>query len=295
MADAPHILAQGYPGTAKTGALAALLNTGNFRARVIDFENNLLPLLQYTRPEFHKNISVATCRDKLAMTEVGPISTKGTPTAFRKAWKLIDEFVGINAATGAEENLGPVPTWGAGDILVVDSTTQMSECGMRRVLTMMGRTTLNRRQQEWGVVQSEVGQYFDNLRSVARCPLYVITHLKAQSPKMLEPDDGKGNNAGVTADVAQEMNQRMMDAIPTRLVPTILGQALAGNFTGMFPVVLLFEKKVKGENVSLVIRTTPTPVVDVKVPAEGLAKELPVADGLLTIFNALHANGEAKS
>lgn len=284
-------LAQGYPGTGKTGALSALLNTGRFRVALIDFERNELPLLQFTKPEFHKNILIARCRDKLIMMDDGVSKPKGTPTAFRQAWRLIDEFKGVTGE-GKEQSWGPAVDFSTDTVLAVDGLTGMGEASMRRILGMMNRSTLNRRKQDWGVVQSEVAQYFDNLISVLNSHLYVISHLKMQSPKLIEPEDDKGGGqAGVTDDVAAELNTRMIDVIPTRLVPTIPGQSLAGNVAGMFPICLYFDKDTVNDKTSLVIRTTPQPAVDVKVPVAGLPAKLPIATGLLDIFNALNANG----
>ena len=59
-----RIMIGGWPKGGKTGAIAALLNAG-YKVRVLDFEGNIDPLLQYTKPEFLKNLDIATFQDVL--------------------------------------------------------------------------------------------------------------------------------------------------------------------------------------------------------------------------------------
>ncbi len=286
-----RILAQGEPGTGKTGALASLLNTGRFRVGLVDFESNTLPLQSYVKPEFHKNVLIVPCRDKLVMMDANePIKQKGTPKAFRTAWRAVDEFTGIGL-DGKERSWGPATSWGSESIFAVDGISGMGEAGMLRILDMMGRTTVNRRKQEWGVVQTEIRQYFDNLVSALSCHIYAIAHLKIVSPRLIEPEDNKGNNAGITEEVAQAVNEQFVELIPNVMRPTIPGQNLSRNFPGMFPMSLLFDTDTVNDVTKLVIRTTPQPTVVVKVPVAGLPSKLPIDTGLLTIFNALHENG----
>lgn len=284
-----RVLAQGFPGTAKTGALAALINTGKWRLAFIDFELNTLPLEQYVKPEFYKNVLIAPCRDAMTLLdEHTPMKSKGTPKAFRRAYQLVDAFEGTDL-NGKAQSWGDSRTWGPETILGVDGLTGMCAAGMRRVLYMNGKSI--RRKQDWGMVQSEVVEYTNHLITTLPCHLYMISHLKINSPRLLEPEDDKGNNPGVTQEIAQALNERAVEVIPTRLVPNLLGTAEAPNYPGLFPVCLYFDTDTVHGKTSLVIRTVPHPAVVVKVPGEGLAEKLPVKDGLLTIFNALKASG----
>lgn len=283
-----RILAQGRPGTRKTGALCALLNTGRFRLLLADYEGNTRPLFTYTKPEFHQNIIVARLRDKMVMPVGNEIArTMGTPTAFREGWRLMDKFVGEVGQTGKTTEAGSVDDWGPETILALDSLTSMGEAAMRRVLALNSRTIQSRRKQEWGVVQDEIAAFFSQLEAVSTCNIYVTSHLKMVGPKLIEEDPKQG----ITQDIAAEINEQTVDVVPTRLYPTPPGTSLAQVLTGKFDTALLFETETVNGKTKVVIRTTPQPAVDVKVPVEGLPDTLDANTGLLTIFDKVKIIG----
>lgn len=289
-------LAQGYPKTGKTGALAALLNSGRWRVALLDFEGNEAPLVNFTKPEFRDRINIVRLRDKLAMVPGQAITWKGVPMAFANAFKSLDNFVGIDG-NGKRADWGGTPEWGPETVLALDSTTAMGEADMRRILAMNTRTYKDRRIQDWGMVQAELYNFIDHAKSVLTNHFYCITHLKPLTPKLFEPEGvgPKGQvtgTPGVTTEMAETLNQAIVDASQVRLVPTIPGQNLAGSFAGMFGTALFFDRETNAAGTtSLVIRTAPHPAVDVAIAAEGLPKMLPISTGLLTIFEALNCDG----
>ena len=104
-----RILVVGYPGTAKTGSLASLLNAG-FKLRVIDFDGNIDPLLQYANAEALSRLDVAYFEDKMRSGSafMEPI---GIPQAFANALKQLDDWK-TQDADGKEISLGSSREWG---------------------------------------------------------------------------------------------------------------------------------------------------------------------------------------
>lgn len=281
MPKSPRILAVGRPGTGKTGALAALVNAG-FRLGIADFEGNLNPLVRYIKPELLNSVNVVTLRDKIGISDTQLVNSVGQPMAFRNSWKLVDGFKGVTLG-GEEADWGPVKDWDPRTVFVIDGLTQMGDAAFRRTRALNSRTLNNTRIQDWGVVQQELAAYFYTLESTVSCPVYVISHLKMIGPKLLDAE-----KVAASEEVVAEVNARIVDVVPTRLYPTAPGQNLAQTIAGQFDTCIYFDtKEVSGGKTVLVIRTAPTPAVDVKVAVPGIPAELPVATGLLTLMNGL--------
>lgn len=298
MANAAHlaaqrplrILAMGFPGTAKTGSLAALLNAG-YKIRLLMFDKaaNAEPLYQYTKPEFLKNLDVVAFEDELAGTATTPLQPKGAPKAYARAlaqlndWKTTDE-------NGAEISLGNAADWGNDTFLVIDSLTALGEAAMRRTLSLQSRSVFNRRIQDWGTAAAEQQGFVELVTSNAvKCNVIVTSHLKVIAPKEVAPGDEKNVGAEAAA-LNLELRQRAAEIIPTKLFPSALGQGLPMSIAQFFPVALLYETVFVGEKEKRIIRTQPSPAVDVKLPAS-LPATLPVDTGLLTIVQSLTKNG----
>lgn len=61
-----RMMVVGYPGTAKTGSLASLLNAG-FKIRMLDYDGNIEPLLHFANPEMLKNLDIVYLEDKMRL------------------------------------------------------------------------------------------------------------------------------------------------------------------------------------------------------------------------------------
>lgn len=273
-------MAVGYPGSGKTGALAALVNAG-FNVRVLDFDGNFDPLLEFATPEGLERLEIVTLEDKLrfAGTAVEP---SGMPDAYARAMKLLDNWK-YSTAEGEEVDLGPVRDWGQRDVLVVDSLSGMGRAAFRRILKINNRNSTNTRDKDWGSAMADQEAFVERITSNDfACHIYMTAHLKIIGPKppRLDKDDN-------LADVKVKYAEALADLVPTRLFPSALGQTLPQNIAEHFPTVLRFESKNVNGKAKRVIRTQPTPEFDVKVPTASLPPELPVDDGLLTIFKAL--------
>ena len=270
----------GYPGSAKTGSLASLANAG-YNIRILDFDRNIDPLFEYVNKDCMKNVSVIQFADKLVSKKfssrkgfIEKIVPNGPPTAFARALKAMNEW--------PEDDLGGVDTWGPNDVLVLDSLTTMGEAAMRRVLHMNNRLAKGPRQSDWGIAQSEQANMLEILKTY-NCHILVTAHLKMIGPKFI--DDLTDDDT--VEDLAEAVKQAMETAtglIPTKLFPSALGRALPQEIGKLFPFIIRYVSRTRGNKVERVISLTPSEDCDTKIPLTGLPKDLGVEDGLLKIF-----------
>lgn len=271
-----RMLLSGYPGTAKTGALAALANAG-FKLRVLDFDGNPQSLLQYTEPDCLKNIDIITLEDKMGLA--GAVAgTKGLPTAFTSAWKLLDEWKYME--NGTEVSLGSSKDWGLDTVVVMDGLTGHTEASLRSAMSIMGKTTQTMSQPCWGLAIKQQLAFIQRLMAVEnRHNTIVISHLKMVGPKEIESGDGE---------LERDLKQRASKMIPTRLYPTAVGWDLPQKIAGEFPAHVLAEVRIVGKTAKRVLNYLPRTDVDLKLPIKAsIGNDLPVETGLLTIFEAL--------
>src|ERR1700733_9823756 len=131
------ILVVGYPGTAKTGSLASLLNAG-YKLRMIDFDGNADPLLQYADTAMLKNLDIAYFEDRMRSGQ-SFIEPVGIPTAFANALRQLDDWK-TQDAEGKEVSLGSSSDWGPDTIVVLDSLTKMGDAAFRRAMKLLNKT-----------------------------------------------------------------------------------------------------------------------------------------------------------
>jgi hypothetical protein len=275
-------LCLGYPGSAKTGSLASLINSGRYNVRILDFDGNYDPLYEYVKPEFYNKVEIKTFQDKLKM---GPekIIPQGPPKAFEQAMKLLDNWKYTDQGTGEVVDYGPVSDWGPQDVLVLDSLTHMGRAAFRRTLYNNNRIAKGPRIQDWGQAMADQEACMEVLTSNSlKCNVLVLAHLKLIGPPEEKPTD---------SEETKEVKKEMMDLIPSRLYPSALGKELPPKIAANFPYVFLYRSKVLGKSVKRTIVTTPQPEVDVKVPLVNIDKELDVGDGLLKIFEKVQGHG----
>ncbi len=282
---AARILLLGYPGSAKTGALACLANA-DYKLRILDYDGNLEPLLLYTDPDKLKNIDVIQLEDKLRS---GPqfIEAAGIPTAFSKGVQMMMHWKYTDPDSGEEVDLGiPSKDWGPDTILVIDSLTSMGKASKRRAQKMMNKTPLNTTQQVWGLAMEDQEAFCEiTTRPSNKFHVIMIAHLKMIAP----PDATKGDT-----DLTKDLKERAADLIPTRIYPSALGQALPPEISGHFPTVLLADWEVRGKDkVRRFIRTVPKTELDLKCPVKDMPAEIDLSDGLLKVIEAL-TKGENK-
>lgn len=271
-----RILLLGYPGAGKTGSLACLANAG-FKLRVLDFDGNMKPLLQFTKPELRQNIDVLTFEDR---TRQGPkyIEPVGIPEAFANALRSLDHW---KYKDGEEEvDLGHSRDWGQDTIVVLDSLTAMGNAAFRRAMVLQNKTPGSVTDQVWGLAMNEQEAFIEKLTSTTnRHHVIVLSHLVMVGPKEIRKGDD---------DITKDIKERLADMIPTRLYPSALGQKLPPKIGGHFPCTLLIEPEIKGKVVRRVLRSVPRVELDLKLPSleaiDGMAIE---DDGMLRVMKAL--------
>lgn len=270
-----RILSKGFPGSAKTGSLAALANAG-YNLRIADFDGNTDSLIPHLTPDALQRVEVVSLEDKLK--DNGQfIETSGTPTAFTRFLKLWNNWE--YETPEGKVSLGPVRSWGPNDILVLDSLTSLGDAAMRRTMFVNNRTIMNRRDSDWGTAMADQENVIKVMTAEdIPCHVIVTAHLRIIQPR----DERKGDS-----DLTKQIKEEMAELIKPRYYPSALGWQLPQNFEQHFPIVLLFETKFIGNQPKRVITTRPRPEVDVKMPNPKVPAELPVETGMLTIFKAL--------
>lgn len=277
----------GEPGTAKTGALVALVNAG-FKLRILDFDSNLEPLKAYCKPEMLANVDAITFVDKMRVgaSFMEPI---GIPTAFSDALRALDhwryytdtnEFITLNPTPGREvTDLGHSKDWGPDTIVVLDSMTAQGEAAFRRAQKLMNKTPANTTQQVWNLAMSEQLNFIKKLtKSGAKHHVIVLAHLKIIAPKDTNRDD---------SDLTKELKSRLVEFVPTKYFPRALGYELPQTMAGEFPTFIKTESKLlPGNKIKRIIRTQPDGLLDLKVPGN-VPSELSIETGLLEIFKVL--------
>lgn len=270
----------GYPGSAKTGSLACLANAG-FKLRMLDYDGNFEPLLQYCTPEGLANIDIISLEDRMRQGLKYP-ELVGEPTAYTRAWKLMDRWKYKNP-DGSETDLGASKDWGSDTILVVDGMTTHGQAALRQAMFVKGKTPENMTDSTWGLGMSMQESFYEQITAVNnRFHVIVLAHLKIVGPK----DIRKGDD-----DLTKAIKKELEQLVSSRLFPSALGQALPPVVGGHFPILLEAAVEVlPGDKVRRVIRAVPRPELDLKLPS-ALALPVggvwPVSSGLLDIFKLL--------
>lgn len=264
----------GYPGSGKTGSLAALANAG-YKLRVLDFDGNADPLLHFVDDRALPNVDIVTLEDELRSADkyVEPV---GIPQAFNTALKMMKHWK-YTDADGEEVDLGRSADWGSDTVVVLDSLSSMGDAAFYRAMKCANRNPHNMTRQLWGSAMADQDGFVRILRSAnSRYHLVVLAHLKLVGPEDIEQNDD---------DLTKDLKEKVADVVPTKLFPWALGSKLSPRIGGRVPTLVMAEQK-GGARARRILSTAPRDDIDLKVPAK-VAGELPIEDGLLTIFEAL--------
>lgn len=245
------MLCVGDSGSGKTGALASLANAG-YRLVIMDFDNGLDVLLQYVKPECRKNVIFKTFTDTFK-----PVGNK---LLCQGAKAYVDAITSLQ--NWKDPDIGPASSWGADTILVVDSLTFFGDSALRFALQLNQRLNQRPYQSDWG----EAIGYQEDL-----CRLLYSTDIKCHVIM----------NAHLTS-TRESLDDKGQPVQSEKLYPSALGNKLPPKIGRYFNTMVLF--KLRGTQRKILTR--PQSNVDVKTPwkTETLPSELPVEDGLLTIF-----------
>jgi hypothetical protein len=276
-----RILIAGYPGSAKTGSISALLNAG-LKVRYLGFDKkaNIASLLEYTKPERLANLDALFFEDPLVLEESkGYIGTAGgVPQAMILAGKAMDRW---RYKEGEQEvDLGRSRDWGRDTVVVLDSLTAMGNASMRKAMAMKNKTPFTVTEGVWGFAMAEQDAFVEKLCGNANAFHLVITaHLKMQGPREVRKEDD---------DITKANKEAEADLIPTRLYPCALGQQLSPIIARHVPTVLMAETVFGRDGKQKhVLNTANVQHFDTKVAARGLPNQLPIDTGLLTVLEAV--------
>ena len=275
-----RLLLGGRPKSAKTGALAALANAG-YMIRYVNHDDNAEPLFAYSRKDAHRNIQVLDAIDDMRVTKEGDIVSTGRQGL--KSWNTL-----MNAMDRWPVDGSDPAKWTKRDVLCIDSLTELAKGLARRQQAMEGRELKRYSWTDYDRVQKQIDALLVLLKGrLVNASLIVIAHLQ-----VIGPDFSTGDTEDeALRDEILRQKLRGADNIPWQLAPISFGKAQARTLAGHF-LGTLYCKSVDGRG--RVICTTPEDGFDAGVPIPGLPKELPVATGLATVFDAI-TGGSAKT
>lgn len=243
----------GDSGSGKTGALASLAFAGR-ELFILDFDNGLDILTQLLRsnPAALDRVRAITLTDKLKSIG-GQILPDGVPTAFSRAMNLLTNW------TDGEENLGPLTSWPAERVLVIDSGSFMSKAAFRWMEAL-------------GVSKDARAVYGEAQKRIENC----IALLCSDQVKC---------SVIVTFHIALIDNEQGV----FRGYPATIGRALGPEIPKYFNTVLQCRVRGVGASLRRVISTVPDGLVDLKAPVlpGSLPSELPLETGLDEFFKKL--------
>lgn len=271
-----RILVVGYPGTAKTGSLVSLLNAG-FKIRMLDFDGNTDPLLQFADPAMLKNLDIAYFEDRMRKG-TGFLEPVGIPHAFADAWSQLDDWKTTDES-GNPISLGNSRDWGPDTIVVLDSLTKLGDAAFSRAMKLLNKTPANTTDRVWGLAMKEQLAFIEALTSANnKHHVIVLAHLK-----MIGPKDLRQGESGIAATIKEQV----ADILPTRLYPSALGWQLPQQIGGEFPILIEAERVTRGGITKRTLNLAPKTLIDVKFPATLTENHLPIESGMLQVFKAL--------
>lgn len=275
----------GYPGSGKTGALVSLLNAG-YKLRVLDFDGNYNPLVDYADDRALANLDIVTLQDRMRNGDKR-VEPMGIPDAFTRALKLMQEWKYTDPDSGEEVNLGKSSEWGMDTIVVVDSMTYGGVAAKLRSMVMNNKTPATMTSAVWGASVAD----WNNFIEIAKADrnnfhLIVNSHKQLLGPQDFLKQGDKDNDALAMAN-EEIIKLSQTEMLPTRVYPVAITKNQATTIHGMLPTMLEFEKIDKQGKTVRVINTLGAANIDVKISGKGLKAQYPVETGMADIFDAL--------
>jgi len=276
----------GYPGSGKTGALAALANVG-YKLRILDYTGNFQPLVNFLDERVLADptrVDIITLQDKLKDTD-GGIVPSGVPKAFSDGLKYLMEWK-YTDDDGNEVNLGRSSEWGRDTIVVLDELTTLSKAAKNRAMVMSNKTPKTMTSAVWGASVADVVNMITVMKSKSH-HMIVNAHKQILGAQDMTMQGTKDNE-----EVAKMVNEEVIamkeeGLIPTRIFPVGPTKNASQTIHGELPIMLEFEKISKAGKEMRVIKTEGPDYIDVKFPSNKAAKSYPVETGLADIFSVL--------
>lgn len=277
-----RILFMGLPKSGKTASLASLANAG-WKIRVLDFDGNVDPLVNFTKPSARSNIEVVDCLDKVSLVDVGggSIPSDGVPkmrasrgwSAMAKAlnkWPFDDSFCG---------DWDPEKV-----ILLIDSATTLALSKVHAIQLANNKDGKRRNFSDYELTQTSIEGLIQALKADVKCPVFLTAHLQLVGPDLDVADDIE--NEGLKARILEE-KLKGASKQPWALGPITLGKAqvrtLAAHFSG---TALMEALPAAGRQ----IRLKPMDGLALGMPIPGLKDSYPIETGWAAIMDAWRQN-----
>lgn len=285
--DSLRIMIGGWPKGGKTGAIAALLNAG-WKVRMLDYEGNIDPLLNYAKPEALKNLDIATFQDKQTSDGATAFDSDAEPKkmAYAQALQQMKDWV-TDDGKGEKISLGPSYKWGNDTVVVVDNLTRLGEAAFMRARRILNKKAGMSDVKVWGLAVDEEVAFLKWLaRKTNKFHLVVLAHWQMLGPDvpmsaMSEDDEIK--------DLKKQIATERAQMLPTKLFPKGVTKENSRNINSLFPVLLEAKRVVNGSKVKRVLLTETDEEIDLAFPVPGAEKSYPIETGLATIFELLGA------
>lgn len=272
-----RMLLSGFPGSGKTGALAALANAG-WKLRILDFDGNYEVLKNHVNHS--ADVDICTFEDPIRMGSKA-MGVDGVPTAFDNADRILDRWRYKDG--DAWVDLGASKQWREDTIVCLDGLSGLTQATWNKALVFTNASAGGDMRRVYDFAANEQLAFIRRLTADSNGYHFIcISHLKLIGP----PEATKNDDLHV-----KEAKRFAGEAIPTRLYPTAVGSKLSYNIAGEFPThIRAIVEDITGTPKRM-LQYMPTVEVDMKLPAKpdvlaSLGK-LTAADGLLKIFGAL--------
>ncbi len=262
------LLIVGDPGAGKTGSTASLVNKLGMKLKVINFDGNIRPLLDYVDEDKKHLVDVFQFEDKMRVDSRGGISFSGAPESPAG-------LAGVLA--GAEE-------WGLDTCIVIDPISHLTELTLKKSAGG-GEAGI----QDYGALKDEFLALLWYLKKHIPCHVVCLDHLSVPA----ETIDMRSKSERVAAGKTAAPEGSWKATVAWKRFPATAGKALQPLIGGFFDLVLHAKVVGAGRGARRVLSMVPDPDVDVKAPThlfDGKV-ELPVEDGLATFFSTLSENG----
>lgn len=252
-AKTTKMLLIGDPGSGKTGALVSLAKAG-YNLRIIDLDNGLDVVANLLKgagdAEALGRVEFETITDKMKSSKGRLVP--GQATVWNRTIKLLEDWSTESA------KLGPITSWGTGDVLVIDSLSMLASAAMNFQLFVNGRIGGAPQQSDWYqgqmMLESLIQMLFDE---AVACNVIINCHV---------------------AFIGEEGG-------PQRGYPATLGKALSPKIGAYFNTILMVKTMGQGAQQKRKILTGTTGLVELKNSAPTRVKgEYDQATGLAEFF-----------